>query len=372
MPHWNCAKLLRIKQFTRRMTMSVQDLKTATTGKAVSPMATMQTFLTQHKRQFELALPKHLDADRIIRLALTSFSSSKKLQQCSPKSFAASVLTASQLGLEIGVVGQGFLVPYNTKKGMVCQFIPGWQGLVDLVSRSGRGTAWTGAVFEGDDFDFQLGDSPYVKHRPKGEDSPDKITYVYAIGRAKDADWPVIEVWPIEKVRRHRNKYNKVGDQHYSYENWEMYARKIPLLQVIKYMPKSIEVQNAIAATEAFDMGKTGSIIEGQFVTEDPEGDGDDNQQAERDTAAAARAQREPEKEQPKTNVNPATGETASLLDDVKRLCAIAVATKDIDTAWLKLDDARIILPEMLPDNRALAAIEIEAAEAALKARVKA
>jgi recombination protein RecT len=353
--------------------MSAADLKTAVTGKAASPMATMQSFLTQHKQQFALALPKHLDADRIIRLALTAFSASPKLQQCTPKSFAASVLTASQLGLEIGVVGQGFLVPYNSRKeGMVCQFIPGWQGLVDLVSRSGRGTAWTGAVFEGDDFDFQLGDSPYVKHRPKGEDSPDKITHVYAIGRAKGADYPVIEVWPIEKVRRHRNKYNKVGDQHYSYRDWEMYARKIPLLQVLKYMPKSIELQNAVAASEASDMGFGGSIIEGQFVIQDQD-DGDDgqSQQAEREAARTSRAQREPEKSQPSATVNKETGETTSLLDDVKRITAQAVAISDIETAWLKLDDARIILNEMTPENKALAVIGITAAEASLKARVK-
>ena len=349
--------------------MSTEGLKTAVTGKAVSPMATMQNFLSQHKRQFELALPKHLDPDRIIRLALTAFSSSPQLQQCTPKSFAASVLTASQLGLEIGVVGQGWIVPYKT----TATFIPGWQGLVDLVSRSGRGSAWTGAVFEGDDFDFALGDSPYVKHRPKGEDDPDKLIYVYAIGRVKGAEWPIIEVWPIEKVRKHRNKYNKVGDRHYSYRDWEMYARKIPLLQVLKYMPKSIELQNAVAAAEAGDMGMGGSIMEGQFVAVNPDDEDDagtaDTRERQRNSNAQ-QARREPDPEATGTT-NKNTGETESLLDTVKRICALAVSIQDGDVAWTKLDDARVILPEMLPENKALAVIEINAAEMALKARNK-
>jgi hypothetical protein len=51
-------------------------------------------------------------------------------------------MTAAQLGLEPGINGQGYLIPY---KG-TCTFVPGWKGLVDLVARSGRATVWTGVV----------------------------------------------------------------------------------------------------------------------------------------------------------------------------------------------------------------------------------
>jgi recombination protein RecT len=71
---------------------------------------------------------------------------------------------------------------------MECQFVPGWKGLMDLMNRSGQGSAWTGAVFEGDDFEYQLGDSPFVRTcPPAAEDNPSKITHFYAIGRAKGA-----------------------------------------------------------------------------------------------------------------------------------------------------------------------------------------
>ena len=225
------------------------------------------SFLEKHKGQFAAALPKHLNVDRMIRLALTSFNGNKALQSCDMNSIAASIVVASQMGLEIGVSGQGYLVPYKGK----CQFIPGWQGFVDLVSRSGRATVWTGAVFDGDDFDFALGDSPFVKHRPRGEDDPAKLVYVYAIGRVNGSQWPVIEVWPIDKVRRHFNKNNKVGSAHYANTHWEMYSRKIPLLQVIKYMPKSIELTNALAADAAYESGHT-YTVQGDtvFVDDDP------------------------------------------------------------------------------------------------------
>lgn len=244
--------------------MSTAALKEVTTGTAVEKKpkdfpAMLQVWLPEIKR----ALPKHLNADRMSRIALTAFRRTPKLAECDPRSVFAAVIQASQLGLEPDTLGRSYLIPYkvNKKVGnqwqshMECQFVPGWKGLMDLMNRSGQGSAWTGAVFDGDFFEYQLGDSPFVRHEPKGEDSPERMTHVYAIGRAKGNDWPVIEVWPTAKVRKHRDRYNKVGDKHYSYENWEMYARKVVLLQVLKYLPCSAELAAAIALNDAAEVG---------------------------------------------------------------------------------------------------------------------
>ena len=218
-----------------------------------SAVAKFSAFMEKFKPQMALALPKHLTADRMTRLALTQFSSTPKLQECEPMSIAASIMTASTLGLEPGVNGQGYLVPYyNTKKRvMQCQFIPGWKGLVDIANRSGRSTVWTGAVFQGDHFEYSLGDKPFIQHRPGDEDRPQFLTHVYAVGRVNGSDWPVIEVWTMKKIWRHRDEFNKVGNSHYSFRDQEMYARKVPLLQVLKYMPSSIELSNAITVSHA-------------------------------------------------------------------------------------------------------------------------
>lgn len=230
-------------------------------GPAMTPASKLNRFLTIHKDQLAAALPKHLNADKMVRLALTSFSQSKQLQDCDPKSIFAAVILASQMGLEIGVGGQGYLVPYKGK----ATFVPGWQGIVDLVSRTGRATVWTGAVFDGDDFDYALGDRPFVKHRPQGEDDPKKLIYVYAIGRVNGSEWPVIEVWPIRRIEKNFKRNNKVGDKHYAHANWEMYARKIPLLHVCKYMPKSVELTAALTADHASETGR-GMTFDGEFV----------------------------------------------------------------------------------------------------------
>ena len=233
----------------------------------VSPAKTLNDFMEKYKGQIALALPKHISADRMVRLAMTSFSQNPGLQSCDMHSIFASVIIAAQLGLEIGVGGQGYLVPYKGK----ATFVPGWQGLVDLVSRAGRATVWTGAVYEGDEFDWALGDKPFVMHKPKGGgDSWKDISYVYAIGKVNGSDYPVIEVWSMERVQRHLKKYNKVGGMHYAVKdngsNMEMYARKVVLLQVLKYMPKSVEVQRAFDVASVADSGKS-FTFDGEVVT---------------------------------------------------------------------------------------------------------
>lgn len=228
-----------------------------------SPVAAFSKTLDRMKPQMALALPKHMSADRMARLALTAFSTNRDLQACRQETILASLMTATQLGLEPGINGQGYLIPY---KG-TCTFVPGWKGLVDLVSRAGRATVWTGAVYAGDHFDYQLGDEPFCRHKP--DDGEGEFTHVYAIGRVKDAQMPVIEVWSRKKVQKHLAQYNKVGNRHYalsSESNFEMYARKVALLQVLKYMPSSIELANAIEVSHAAEAGQS-AVIEGDFVT---------------------------------------------------------------------------------------------------------
>lgn len=227
-----------------------------------SPVSAFSSFMDKLKPQLALALPKHLTADRMSRLALTAFSTNQKLQDCDHTSIAASIMTAGQLGLEPGVNGAGYLIPY----GKTCTFVPGWKGLVDLVSRSGRGTVFTGVIFKDQQYTFTDGARrDLVIHNETELDDAEDITHAFAIGWVKDSSMPIIELWTVAKIKKHRDKYNKVGKLHYSFRDWEMYCRKIPLLQVMKYMPSSVEVSNAIAISHASEAGR-GATIENGIV----------------------------------------------------------------------------------------------------------
>lgn len=208
--------------------------------------------LTAWLPEIKRALPRHMNGDRMSRIALTAFRRTPKLAQCNPLSVFAAVIQASQLGLEPDTLGRSYLIPYGNE----CQFVPGWKGLVDLANRSGMCTVWTGVIFSDQKFEFHDGSKRSLDVFG-GTDlvDPDDITHAYAVGWVKGAEWPVIELWTVEKIRKHRDRYNKVGKRHYSFENWEMYARKIPLLQVLKYMPSSPELATAIALSDAAERG---------------------------------------------------------------------------------------------------------------------
>jgi hypothetical protein len=59
----------------------------------------------------------------------------------------------------------------------------------------------------------------------------------------------------------------------------------------------------------------------------------------------------------------------ASLLDTVRRICADAVKIDDRSTAYLRLDDAEIILPDMSDEDRYQGRAEIDHAIATIKGR---
>jgi len=319
--------------------MSSAKLKAAATGQvALSPTAQFSSFMDKLKPQIALALPKHMNADRMARLALTAFSSNAELQACSAQSIAASIMTAAQLGLEPGIGGQGYLIAYKGK----CTFVPGWKGLVDLVARAGRATVWTGVVFPGDEFAYQLGDSPFCRHVPGDGEEGDEFTHVYAIGRVRDAAMAVIEVWTRAKVDKHLKKYNKVGGRHYALSdenNFEMYARKVALLQVLKYMPASIELANAIEVSRAAEAGQ-GVVLEGDFVTLTEE-------KPDPDTGELGRGNADPARQQEAAN----TGKEAASFDFMAAAKRVS-ACNDRETLALMADDWR-----HLPDSPTKAAL---------------
>jgi len=233
-----------------------------------NPVAAFSGFMDKLKPQMALALPKHLTADRMARLALTAFSTNPALQKCTHQSIAASIMTAVQLGLEPNVNGAGYLIPYKD----TCTFVPGWKGLVDLVNRSGRGTVYTGVIYsdqvQGVDWEFMDGSRRELLIKRQSSLFDEKeITHTFAIGWVKDASMPIIELWSSAKLIAHRNKYNKVGIKHYSFRDWEMYARKIPLLQVLKYMPCSVEMSMAVEIANVSEFGGVANIDGGMVVS---------------------------------------------------------------------------------------------------------
>lgn len=272
-------------------TANLASMKTNQSAPAVAaanhPILAKTQFLEKRKDLLGQGIPGHMTVEREIRTATVMLMQSKDLQAATPDSFYVAVSVAINSGIGLGN-GKGYLVAYKGN----CQYVPGWKGLVDLINRSGRASVWTGIVRKGDHFRYQLGDSPMCEHMPGDSESFKDITHFYAIGRVKGSEWPIVEVWSIGKVKKHLNDYNKVGARHYALKddnNFEMYGRKVVLLQAIKYLPTSQELDNAVAADTAHDSGRE-MTIEGNMVFVDES----DNTQPPADNAPQGNAGQRP------------------------------------------------------------------------------
>ena len=249
-------------------------LRAAATGESQNPVTAFRGFLDKNKAQLAAALPKHIHPDRMIRLACTEFSKNKLLQKCTPASVFGAIIQASQLGLEIGVLGQAYLVPYknNKEQAYEAQFIPGYKGLISLARRSGEVTSIeTHIVYDGDKFDLKLGLDTHLEHVPllKGDRGQPRLVYGVAKFRDGGHHFEWMSIGDVNKARQ-RSKSRDNGPWVTDYEQM---VRKTLIRRMANYLPMSIELQQAIQISDAQDEGKRAVIDSTGFVVVEDDGD---------------------------------------------------------------------------------------------------
>jgi recombination protein RecT len=218
----------------------------------------VKALLNASKDAIASRLPRHLTADRMLKVALTSINKTPKLLSCTRESLMMSIMQAAELGLEPGgALGEGYLIPYGNQ----CQFIPGYRGLIALARRSGQIISLEAHVVHTKDaFTCQLGLNPSLEHTPAWEEvDPGTLRFVYAVAKLKDGgtQFEVMSKVQVDNIRA-RSKASGSGPWVTDYE--EM-ARKTVVRRLFKYLPVSVEMAQALeiqASTEA-----------GEFVTLD-------------------------------------------------------------------------------------------------------
>ena len=251
--------------------MSNEELKNKIT-KSTSPVVQFRDYLEKGKAQIANALPKHLNADRMIRLACTEFSKNPALQKCDAVSVFGAIIQASQLGLEIGVMGQAYLVPFKNKQTGKTEatFIPGYKGLISLARRSGEvSSIETHIVYDNDEFDLQLGMDTAIKHKPYLDGARGNPKLVYGVAKFKDGghhfEWMTIA--DVHKIRS-RSKSSSSGPW---VSDYEQMVRKTLIRRMMHYLPMSIELAAAIDLSDAVDNGKRAAIDSDFTVVTDDE-----------------------------------------------------------------------------------------------------
>lgn len=202
----------------------------------------LATFISRLTPEIARALPRHMDGDRMARLALTVVRKTPKLAECSPESFAGALLTCAALGLEPGVNDEAYLVPYKRE----CQLIIGFKGYAKLFYQHPLAANIDAqAVYENDEFDYQYGTDPFLRHKPALGDRGDVVAY-YASARLTNGASAFVVLSPeeVKALRRGKVGSTDIPDP----QRWM--ERKTALRQLIKLLPKSTEMSRAAAVDE--------------------------------------------------------------------------------------------------------------------------
>lgn len=235
--------------------VNVNDTSTAVAKKDTKKNPTMLDFIKASQKQITKALPSAITPERFTRICMTAVTQNPDLGLCTPQSFAGAMLTAAQLGLEPNTpLGQAYLIPYNNGKNGTkeCQFQIGYRGLIELAHRSGDlQSIEAHIVYENDEFEYELGLNPVLKHKPAMENRG-AIAWVYAVYKLKSGGYG-FEVMSVEDINKHRDKYSKAARSGFSpwKDNWEEMAKKTVIKRVLKYAPMKTEFVRALTQDDS-------------------------------------------------------------------------------------------------------------------------
>lgn len=246
-------------------------------------IADVRGLLEKMKPQMESALPRHLTADRLARVAVTAIQQNPKLLDCDRNSLLSAIMSCAQLGLEPdGLLGQAYLIPFKVKGSMRVQFIPGYKGLIDLARRSGDVSSITAVkVCENDHFVIDYSNEPPFEHKPLLKGDRGEAIVFWAMARFKDGSihWDYMTRAEVEAMRDGSQGYqaakrfakNGVVNSPWVTHFDEM-AKKTVIRRICKYLPMS--VSRAAAIEDAYESGKaTERTAEGDFIVINAESD---------------------------------------------------------------------------------------------------
>jgi len=243
------------------MTTNIADLKQPAKQdiSTMRPKDQIAHLLQQKRGEIAKMLPKHINADRLLKVAQIAATTTPALLECDVASLVGAIAQCAQMGLEPNtVLGHAYLVPFNARRGErwinSVQVIVGYKGLIDLARRSGQIISISAhEVCERDSFELVYGLEEKLAHTPAMGERGEIIGF-YAVAKLVGGGH-AFEFMSSRQVRQVRDnsqgwqkavKLKKTETHPWSMHFVEM-GRKTVIRRLAKYLPLSIEFQTAVA-----------------------------------------------------------------------------------------------------------------------------
>lgn len=260
----------KLKDAARQLNKSLAEMK---------PAEKIAHLLESRKDSIAAMLPRHLNLERLLKVAQIAATTTPSLLECEIPSLISAIGQCAQMGLEPNtVLGHAYLVPFNAKNKSgqwikIVQVILGYKGLIDLARRSGHIISIAAhEVREKDLFELEYGLEEKLRHVPSMQDRGDIIGF-YAVAHLKDGghafDWmPTAEVEAIKGKSQGYQAAIKYKKDHPWISHYVEMGKKTAVRRLAKMLPLSIEFQTAAAIDERVDRGVSSHIedIAGEFI----------------------------------------------------------------------------------------------------------
>lgn len=181
-----------------------------------------------------------------------------QLRKAEPMSIIGAAMVAATMQLQvIPTLGQCYIIPYGSK----AQFQVGYLGLLQLCQRSGQfkkilaAPVHEGEYISGDEFD-----EDYVFDRKQRKS--DKVIGYMAKFELLNG-FTKVAYWDIEKVKSHATKFSqafRAGFNSPWKSDFDAMAQKTVLKSILKFAPKSIEMQNAVTFDQSVINTNTSNV----------------------------------------------------------------------------------------------------------------
>lgn len=223
------------------------------------------------EKQFELAMPKGLEATQLIRDALTCIRQTPKLAQCEPATVLGALMSCAQLGLRPGVLGHAYLLPFWDGKSRTnkAQLVIGYQGMIELAYRSGHVESIAArTVYSNDEFMVEYGSDPKWIHRPQLGGTRGEPVLFYAEAKMRGGGYVFTDPMTLADMQKYRDKHATAQKNGSVFGPWrdhfEGMAHKTMVRKLMKMLPKSTEVARAITHDGAIRIDPTPAGIDAE------------------------------------------------------------------------------------------------------------
>lgn len=236
--------------------------------------------IEQRTEGFRGALPAHIPVERFKKVLINAINTNPKLLGADRRTLFMSAMKAATDGL-VPDGREGALVIYSTKQKDAnggehwidaVQWMPMIAGIRKKVRNSGEIATWDAhVVYEKDEFAYELGDDPFIKHKPALDGDPGKIVAAYSVAVLKSGEKSreVMTVAQIERIRSlSKSKDKGPWKDHYS----EM-CRKTVARRHSKVLPMSTDLDDLLRRDDAlYDMHSAGDKeVKGHAVPPRPQ-----------------------------------------------------------------------------------------------------